>query len=213
MVESRIHEPRPFAALRSLMKPRLAREHCELCSVPLLEAHQHLVEPASRRLLCSCDACALLLSGDSNGKYRRVPRTARFLTDFRMTDPQWEDLHIPISLAFFFHHSPAGRVVAMYPSPAGPVESLLGLEAWRELTEANPILRELEPDVEALLVNRVGTAREYFRVPIDHCYRLVGIIRIHWKGLSGGKDVWEEIQRAFAQLKEMSQGGGDRAHA
>ena len=43
-----------------------------------------------------------------------------------------------------------------------------------------------EPDVEALLVNRVGAVREYFIVPIDECYKLVGLIRLHWRGLSGG---------------------------
>ena len=35
----------------------------------------------------------------------------------------------------------------------------------------------MEPDVEALLINRVGPAREYFLAPIDECYRLVGLIR------------------------------------
>jgi hypothetical protein len=113
-------------------------------------------------------------------------------------------LHIPINLAFFFHCSPAGRVVAQYPSPAGAVESLLTLEAWHELAEDNLILRELEPDVEALLVNRVGQAREYYRAPIDKCYQLVGLIRSNWRGLSGGAEVWEEIGRFFAGLKERS---------
>ena len=73
-----------------------------------------------------------------------------------MTDAQWEALHLPINLAFFFQSTRAGRVVAVYPSPAGGTESLLTLETWNRLEEENPVLRELEPDVEALLVNRVG---------------------------------------------------------
>ena len=36
----------------------------------------------------------------------------------------------------------------------GATESLLGLEAWTALEEANPVLREMAPDTEALLVNR-----------------------------------------------------------
>ena len=44
-------------------------------------------------------------------------------------------------------------------------------------------LKNMEPDVEALLVNRIGHARawtsEYFLVPIDQCYKLVGLIRSH----------------------------------
>ena len=56
----------------------------------------------------------------------------------------------------------------------------------------------LEPDVEALLVNRIGEARECYRVGIDECYKLVGLIRTHWRGLSGGQAVWDEIGRFFA---------------
>jgi hypothetical protein len=130
-----------------------------------------------------------------------------------MTDAQWEALHLPISLAFFYPSSPAGRVVALYPSPAGATESLLTLEAWQDLAEDNPILRELAADVEALLVNRVGQARDYYRLPIDECYKLVGVIRTRWRGLSGGTEVWEEIGRFFTRLKERSGPAGGAAHA
>ncbi len=46
---------------------------------------------------------------------------------------QWEDLHLPINLSFFVESTPAKRVLALYPSPAGAVESLLTLEAWQAL--------------------------------------------------------------------------------
>jgi hypothetical protein len=75
-----------------------------------------------------------------------------------MTDGQWESLLIPINMAFFFGSSIEGRVIALYPSPAGAVESLLPLEAWNEIAETNRALRHLRPDIEALLVNRVGHA-------------------------------------------------------
>jgi hypothetical protein len=195
---------RPFALLRDLVRQRSAAEHCELCSAALAPEHQHLIEPASRRLLCSCDACAILFSGQQSARYRRVPRRIQSLPDFRLTDAQWEELHLPINLAFFFHSSPTGRIVAVYPSPAGATESLLPLEAWHALEEENPLLRELEPDVEALLVNRVGSARDHYRVPIDECYKLVGLIRTNWRGLSGGTEVWEVIGRFFGSLKERS---------
>jgi len=55
--------------------------------------------------------------------------------------------------------------------------------------------------VEALLLNRAGAAREYFLAPIDKCYELVGTIRVHWRGLSGGDDVWREIENFFAKLR------------
>ena len=62
---------------------------------------------------------------------------------------------------------------------------------------ANPVLAELEPDVEALLVNRARGAREHWLVPIDDCYALVGLIRTRWRGLSGGEEVWREIDAFF----------------
>jgi hypothetical protein len=90
----------------------------------------------------------------------------------------------------------------MYPSPAGATESLLPLTAWETLAANNPDLTQMQPDVEALLANRVGDAHAYFIAPIDKGYELVGTIRKHWKGLSGGEEVWREIDGFFAALKE-----------
>ena len=93
-------------------------------------------------------------------------------------------------------------MLALYPSAAGPTESLLTLDSWEQIVAANPVLNEMEADVEALLVNRVGPIRDYFIAPIDECYKLVGLIRMHWRGLSGGTEVWREINKFFEELKE-----------
>jgi hypothetical protein len=191
-------------ALRRFVRPRAPQERCELCSAALAADHSHLVDLSSRRLTCACEPCAILFSGQGAGKYRRVPRRVQFLSDFRLSDVAWEGLQLPINLAFFLHNSAAGRVIAFYPSPAGATESLVTLEAWQALVEDNPVLREFEPDVEALLVNRVREARECYRAGIDRCYELVGLIRTHWRGLSGGQEVWDEVGRFFAGLKERS---------
>jgi hypothetical protein len=111
-------------------------------------------------------------------------------------------LGIPVGLAFFFRSSAASRVVAFYPSPAGATESLIGLDSWVSIEGENPVLGELQPDVEALLVYRVDGAREHYRVSIDHCYRLVGLVRVHWRGFSGGAEAWQEIGRFFAALRD-----------
>jgi hypothetical protein len=200
-------------SLRQFARPRALQEQCELCNTGLAAEHAHLLEPSSRRLVCACDACALLFDNPAPGKFRRVPRRSRFLPDFRLSDAAWGDLHLPIDLAFFIHSTPAGRIVALYPSPAGATESLVPLESWQALLEDNPVLRNLEPDVEALLVNRIGTARECYRVGIDISYQLVGLIRKHWRGLSGGTAVWDAIGRFFADLKERSTTRGDAGHA
>jgi uncharacterized protein DUF5947 len=198
----------PLSTLRRFARRASRAERCELCGAEISAEHQHLIEPANRRLICSCDACAILFDGRASARYRRVPRRIQMLADFRMGDMQWESLHLPINLAFIYFSSAAGRVMAMYPSPAGATESLLALESWEELSVENPILRELEPDVEALLIYRIGEAHEYFRVPIDECFKLVGLIRTHWRGLSGGTEVWREIGRFFAELKQHTTRAG-----
>ena len=198
-----------FASLRQFARKRAPVERCEMCSRELAADHQHLVEPASRKLICACGACAILFEGQAGTKYRRVPRRVLFLRDFQLSDGQWDGLMVPIEMAFFFKSTPQGKVIALYPSPAGPTESLLPLDTWTDIVEMNPVLHEMESDVTALLVNRVGYARgaapaEYYLVPIDECYKLVGLIRTHWRGLSGGAEVWREIGAFYAALKNRA---------
>lgn len=200
-------EQTPFSVLRRFVKRRAPQEQCDMCSAALAPEHQHLAEPKSRQIVCACDACAILFSGQTGTKtnYKRVPRDVRRLEGFDLSDAQWDSLMIPINLAFFFQSSPDAKTVALYPSPAGPTESLLTLDAWSEIVSDNPALQKLEPDVEALLVNRVSAGEhQYYIAPIDECYKLVGLIRARWRGLSGGAEVWEEIARFFDDLKRRS---------
>jgi hypothetical protein len=188
-----------FALLKRLAQKPVAVERCGLCNVPLPPEHRHLVEPQGRRIECACNACALLFENQT-GRYRLVPRDAELLRDFALDDLQWEALGLPINLTFFFYNSTRGGIVALYPSPAGATESLLPLDAWQEIVNRNPRLEALQPDVEALLVNRTATPHEYFIAPIDRCYALVGIIRRYWRGFSGGDEVWSQIAEFFRAL-------------
>ena len=112
-----------------------------------------------------------MLLSDGRDSYRRVKQCAARLPGFVLSDARWDSLLLPINLAFFYFSSAAGRVIAVYPSPAGAMESLLELKTWDEVLSDNPLFAELEPDVEALLVNRVGQSRDYYRISIDHCYQ------------------------------------------
>lgn len=211
------HTGNALLRLRQFARKRPPAARCELCSRELFAGHEHLVEPESHKLLCACDACAILFEAQFNAKYKRVPRSARFLTDFQLTDAQWDSLRIPIEMAFFFHSSPKGRMIAVYPSPAGAVESLLPLDTWEDIVEVNPVLRGMRADVIALLVNRAARAHgpnapEYYLVPIDKCYELVGLIRGHWRGLSGGAEVWREVAAFFCNLKKQSAGSQEASH-
>ena len=198
-----------FDVLRQFTRRSRPAEQCEMCSLELAADHFHLLEIAHRRLICVCGACAILFSSHSSTKYKRVPQRICLLGGFSMTAAQWESLLIPINMAFFCRSSVENRVIAMYPSPAGATESLLPMDAWRDLELQNPQLAGMESDVEALLVNRVGEARavrpsEYYVLPIDECYKLVGLIRTYWRGFSGGTEVWQEIAKFFAHLRSVA---------
>jgi len=193
-----------LASLRRFTAPRDAVERCDLCSQPVAPEHQHLFEAPARRVLCACDACAILFSGP-DAKYARVPRRVVALPRVVISDAQWDALAIPIGMAFFSFNTPLGRMAAWYPGPAGAIESLLPLDTWSDIVRHCEPLASLAPDVEALLVNRTGPARglsssNYYLAPIDQCYRLVGLIRTHWKGFTGGSEAWREIDGFFAEL-------------
>jgi hypothetical protein len=197
-----------FGALQRFARRPPAAEHCDLCGAALADRHAHLLEVDKRRLLCACQACAILFSDQSGQRYRRVPARVRCLDNFRLTDGQWDSLLVPINMAFFCRSGATGTVTAMYPSPAGATESQLQLDTWRQIEAENPILESMEPDVEALLVNRLGEQRgfpenHYYLLPIDRCFKLVGLVRTHWRGLSGGAELWRELERYFAELAEV----------
>jgi hypothetical protein len=201
-VTSRLQElarPRPRAA---------AEERCDLCAEPIPPEHRHLLDLESRRLLCACRACTILFdrSGAGGGHYRLIPDRVVAVEDAGLDDQTWQSFGIPVEMAFFFHSSAAGRVVAFYPSPLGATESLLDLEAWD-----GRVLADLEPDVEALLVNRTRGRRECWIVPVDRCYELVGLVRTHWSGFTGGEELWQALDEFFAKLRKEATWQGSRS--
>lgn len=182
-------------------------ERCEMCAEPIGEWHGHVVDVEGRGLMCTCRPCALLFTaeGAARGRYRAVPERYRYAADVPLAEASWDSIGIPVAMAFFFTNSELGHTVAFYPSPAGATESLLSLESWTDLLAATPALADLQPDVEALLVHKGDRGFEFFGVPIDACYQLVGLVKMHWKGFDGGEEAWAAIHEFFAGLRERSE--------
>jgi hypothetical protein len=186
----------PVAAMRRFARKRPLAERCETCGEALQVDHEHTFDPVRRTLRCTCRLCALA----QESSYPRMPKAVRLLPQFRVSERQWNDLAIPVSLAFFSYSTQAQRIVVQYPGPAGVVESLISVNSWDELCLLNSELRTLAPDVQALLVNRVDANRSYFIVPIEACYKLSGLMRRTWRGFSGGTAAWVEIASFFDDL-------------
>jgi hypothetical protein len=204
----------PLTALTRFVRPAPKQapvEKCEMCSQELAPGHSHIVNLETRSLMCACRACYLLFlqPGAAQGKFKAVPDRYLRLQSAEFTPQRWETLQVPVGMAFFFFNSALGRVSGFYPSPAGATESLLPLDAWREISSADPIIQTMEADVEALLVRRGRDASfECFLVPIDSCYELTGIVRRRWRGFDGGEEARRDIDGFFDALREKRRPAG-----
>jgi hypothetical protein len=200
----------PLAVLQRIRETRprtapVAGERCEICTEPIENEHNHLVDLKARSLMCACRGCYLLFTAEGAGgsHFRAVPERYLACSGMELVPAQWESLQIPVGIAFFFLNSSIERVAAFYPGPAGATESELPLDTWTEVFGANPVLQSLEPDVEALLV-RAGSSRsaaECYIVPIDACYELVGHLRRVWRGFDGGSEAHEAIDEFFGRVR------------
>jgi hypothetical protein len=177
-------------------------EGCDLCGAGIQENHNHLLHLTERRIVCVCASCWARRAADPD--YRPTGSRVLWFEEFELSDDVWGRLQIPIGLAFFMWSSGTGSMVAMYPSPAGATESELELTAWADLKEANPVLDTLEPDSEALVVNRISEPAQFAIVPIDRCYALVGAVKANWEGISGGAAIEREVPRFFEEIRERA---------
>ena len=181
-----------------------AGERCEMCSEPIADEHQHVVNVEGRQLMCVCRGCYLLFTDtQAELRFRAVPDRYLAFPDFALDRRQWEALQIPVGLAFFFHNSALRRTVAFYPGPAGATESELDLQAWADIRTADPRVDTIADDTEALLVrvpdDETASPHAYL-VPIDACYEFVGRLRMMWRGFDGGQDVRNYIDGFFELL-------------
>jgi hypothetical protein len=177
-----------------------------MCAEVLTDRHGHLVDTEKRSLTCACRACYLLFTheGAAGGRYRAVPERVRHDPDRPLTDMDWNELQIPVAMAFFFFNSALGRVVAGYPSPGGTTECELDLAGWDRLAAAYPLFGEMAPDVEAIFVNRAENGNEVFLIPIDECYSLVGELRLLWQGFDGGAEARAALATFLESLRKRA---------
>jgi hypothetical protein len=200
----------PLAALRRITRSRpapAAGERCDLCATPVGEAHGHVVDLQSRALMCSCRPCYLLFTDEhATLHYRAVPERYLSFAGAGLDERSWDELQIPVGLAFLFRNSVQGRTVAFYPGPAGATESELPLAAWDRIVADEPRFALVRPDVEALLVRRPDRGGEpvCHLVPIDACYELVGQLRALWRGFDGGTEAHAAMAAFFARVRQRS---------
>lgn len=201
----------PLSTLRRIATTRKAAydgERCEMCNEPIGDPHQHVVDLDTRGLMCTCRGCYLLFSTQgAQQRHRAVPERYLSFPSFRLGPGQWEQLEIPVALAFFFHNSVQERTIAFYPGPAGATESELPLAAWQSVVDDNPALASVAADTEALMIRAPGPDRplaEALLVPIDCCYELVGQLRSVWRGFDGGQDARASIESWFTSVRARS---------
>src|ERR1700744_2119294 len=103
----------PAGALAVLARLRANRpepspdERCEMCGEAIAAAHQHVVNVNSRSLMCTCRPCYLLFThDDAQLAYRAVPD--RYLSFPAIATPVWEELELPVGVAFLFVNSALG---------------------------------------------------------------------------------------------------------
>jgi len=179
-----------------------SQDFCDICGTTIPADHRHLLALAERQIVCSCETCWGLRAGE--GDWRPVGNRTLWLDDLRVPDDVWAGFQIPIGLAFFMVSTVTDCVVAMYPSPAGATESELRFDTWQRLVALNPVLEDLEPDVEGLVVNRLAEPPVHAIAPIDRCYALTGAIKASWEGISGGAGVDTAVADFFDGLRAQA---------
>jgi hypothetical protein len=193
------HPPGPALVVVPPAAKAAATGTCELCPSGLGTNHRHLLRLDERRIICVCETCWSMRSGDA--EYRPTGGRTVWLDDFVLTDELWAGLQIPIGLAFMMRSSLTDMMVALYPSAAGATEHELDILAWTSLAAANPVLEDLQPDAEALVVNRLSDPAQVVIAPLDQCYRLVGLVKSRWQGISGGAGIEAAVEEFFAGLR------------
>jgi hypothetical protein len=181
-----------LARLKRFVAPKPSADVCGLCAAALGATHAHLFDRTRQALECVCAPCALVLEPNPTGRWVRVPHRAERLSESPIGGAAWDSLGLPIGLAFFVRSSAHRGVTAWYPGPAGAVRCQLSFV---------PPQLDLEEDIEALLVNRLDGGCTAYRLSLDECFALVGLIRTKWHGFTGGAGVKDAVTGFLARIE------------
>jgi hypothetical protein len=184
----------------------VAEEKCEMCAEVVPADHAHVADLENSSLLCACRACYLLFTQAQagRGRYRAIPDRYLYDPDHSLSPMEWEELEIPVGLAFFLRSSQREEVAGFYPSPAGATECRLDLAAWARLAGVHPLLSTMDDDVEAVLIVKGDDGIEHFLVPIDACYELAGRMRLTWRGFDGGSEARHSIDDFLGTVRSRA---------
>ena len=159
----RLMDPALVSGLRRFVRPpappapRAEAGRCELCPLSLPDDHKHLLDLEERRIVC---VCADLLVDALGRRALPADRLAHAVARRRSSSRTscGRSSRSRSAWRSSCARATSGKVVGLYPSPAGATECELDLEAWDRLVAANPVLEDLDPDAEALIVNRMAVA-------------------------------------------------------
>ena len=76
-------------------EPEAATARCELCPLSIGEDHRHLLHLDERRIVCVCETCWSMRSGDP--EFRPPGTRSMILEDFAMSDEVWAAFQVPVS--------------------------------------------------------------------------------------------------------------------
>ena len=199
-----------LAGLRRIISERPAPvvgERCEMCAEPITDEHPHVVDLESRALMCTCRGCYLLFTAeDAQLRYRAVPDRYLSFPDVTLDARQYDELEIPVGLAFLFNSSVLNRTVAFYPGPAGATESELPLEAWTRVVEANPSYRCCAPMSKRCCSGGL-TGAASSPATWSQSMRVTpwsGQLRRLWRGFDGGTEAHQAMDDFFAEIAARS---------
>ncbi|MCK9900566.1 hypothetical protein CC117_21110 [Parafrankia colletiae] len=166
--------------------------------------HGHVADLGARSILCVCAGCRLLFTaaGSGGGRYRAIPTRYRYAPRFPAASELLAAAAIPVGLAFFVIHD--GQISAFYPSPAGATHCELPSDLTPSAAPAGTAGWLPEPDVEALLVHVTRDGQSGYLLPIDACYRLVGELRLHWRGFDGGAEARARLAAFLADARRRA---------